>query len=108
MNSIISEKAAAAEAEKKQDILSWWEGKIGRNEYIRVIYLLQDRAGLSFKEARAWLLPHQFVRRLSEDWNCTEENIYKFRRRAADKIRAAAGTEKNVLQDIPAAYYHIL
>ena len=100
---MMTEQIVITETEKKQDILSWWIGKIGKEEYMRIIYLLQEEANLSFKEARAWLLPHQFVKRLAALWGCSEENVYKLRRKAIDKIEMT-----EVMGKIPAAYYHIL
>ncbi|MCL2143061.1 MAG: hypothetical protein FWH44_02225 [Methanomassiliicoccaceae archaeon] len=100
-----SERQSGAD-ERPQDILSWWAEKAGREEYLAAIFLLQDRAGLSFKEARAWLMPFQYVGKLAADWGCSEENVHNLRRRGSEKIRNAAGGE--LLGKIPAYLYHII
>ena len=95
-------------SEVNESVISWWAEKAGKEEYLTAIYLLQDRAGLSFKEARAWLIPFQYVKKLAAEWRCSEENIHNLRRRGSDKIRRAddKGGE-TVLSGIPAYLYHI-
>jgi len=85
-----------------------WAERSGRERYLAAIYLLQDRGRLSFKEARAWLLPSQFIRRLAAEWGCSEENIHNLRRRGSDKIRMTENDNgESVLSEIPAYLYHI-
>jgi len=91
-----------------ESILSWWAEKAGKEEYLAAVYLLQDEAGLSFKEARAWLMPFQYVRKLAAEWKCSEENIHNLRRRGSDKIRKTEDRNgEGILSKIPAYLYHI-
>ena len=102
------ELTSAVVSEREQSILSWWAEKAGKEEYLRAVYLLQDEAGLSFKEARAWLIPFQYIRKLAAEWKCSEENIHNLRRRGSDKIGKANGRYGNdVLGKIPAYLYHV-
>ena len=95
-------------SDREQSILAWWAEKAGKEEYLKAVYLLQDEAGLSFKEVRAWLIPFQYIRKLAAEWKCSEENIHNLRRRGSDKIRRAGEKYgKEVLGKIPAYLYHI-
>ncbi|MDR0334693.1 MAG: hypothetical protein LBH69_02265 [Methanomassiliicoccaceae archaeon] len=103
------EQIAANVSDAEQSILSWWAEKAGKEEYLTAVYLLQDKAGLSFKEARAWLIPFQYIRKLAAEWKCSEENIHNLRRRGGDKIRKTGDNcGEEVLCRIPAYLYHIL
>ncbi|MCL2712899.1 MAG: hypothetical protein FWD37_06500, partial [Methanomassiliicoccaceae archaeon] len=88
---------------EEPDILAWWARLVGRDRYINVIHLLQEEAGLTFKEAKAWLLPRMYISRLAKDWECTEKNIYKLRSKASDKIETT-----DVMTKIPVRFYNIL
>jgi len=102
------ERADARVSQEEQSILSWWAEKAGKGDYLNAVYLLQDKAGLSFKEARAWLIPFQYVRKLAAEWNCSEENIHNLRRRGSDKIRKTNDDNgEGILSKIPAHLYHI-
>jgi len=97
------------ETQDREDAISCWQRIIGKDNYIETAYLLQDEADLTFKEVKAWLLPDRFIRYLADDWSCTEENIYKLRRKAMDKIDATrTGEEDGVLSKIPVNFYHVL
>jgi len=100
------EKDAEVTSEKRPS--QTWMEYIGEEAYALAIYRLQNEAGLSFKEARATLLPVLMAKTLAEEWGCSRENIYNMRRKGIEKIREATGGDnKEIMRLMPLKMSHI-
>jgi len=68
-----------------------WAEIVGAEKYALAIYRLQNEAGLTFKEARALLTPLQAMRNLTEEWNCSHEDIIALGEKGQAKLDKHTG-----------------
>jgi len=83
---------------KKKEIT--WKEFVGNAKYEHQVYRLQDEAGLTFKEARAVLTPSQMFEDLTEEWGCSQENIYNLIRYGMKKVEKIAGDDEDKIKDL--------
>lgn len=81
-----------------------WAEFIGVEKYAYQIYRLQNEAGLTFKEARAILTPHQGSKALAEEWGCTIENVYNLARKGREKVNELTGGDAAKNEDLMPSY----
>jgi hypothetical protein len=64
--------------------------------------------GLSFREARATLLPVPLIKVLAEECGCSAENVYNLRRKGMNKVMEfAGGDDEDVMRLLPLNLSHI-
>ena len=76
-----------------------WAEFIGIERYEHAVYRLQDEIGLTFKEARVILTPHQEIAELAEKWGCSLENIYNLARSARKKVKEFTGGDPSLYEE---------
>jgi DNA-binding CsgD family transcriptional regulator len=65
--------------------------------YKHCMYALQKKAGLTFREARAYLSRYRETSKsLADEWNTSVENVYNLIRKAHEKVDASGLTEKQL------------
>jgi len=85
-----------------------WMEHIGEGTYALAVYRLQNEAGLTFKEARATLLPIQLIKVLAEEWGCSAENVYNLHRKGLEKVWAVTGDDNEKIERLlPQRMCHI-
>ena len=110
VSSMYASEARERSAERTSEKTSrpTWAEHVGEEAYALAIYRLQNEADLSFKEARATLLPVQLIKPLAEEWGCSVENVYNLRRKGMDKVRElTGGNDKEFARFLPSELSHI-
>lgn len=87
--------------------LQWFQGA-SEEEYALTVYRLQEKCGLTFREAVAVLNPNHFFGSLAEQWDITKEAVYNLNRRGWDKIWNTVGEENwdAVDEFVPTHFVH--
>ena len=88
--------------------LQWYQGA-SEEEFALSVYRLQDRCGLTFREAVAVLNPKSHLGSLAEQWGVTKEAIHNLNRRGWDKIWTTVGEEnwEAVNELVPTHFVHV-
>lgn len=88
--------------------LQWYQGA-SEEEFALAMYRLQDRCGLTFREAVAVLNPKPYLESLAEQWDVTKEAVHNLSRRGWDKIWTTVGEENWEAVDelVPTHFTHI-
>ncbi|MCL1983848.1 MAG: hypothetical protein FWG58_00430 [Methanomassiliicoccaceae archaeon] len=70
---------------------------VDEKEYEEAILRLQNEVGLEFREARAVLLPSQFIEDIMDEWNISYEEFCELSLRGIAKVEKYTGNdpEKN-------------
>lgn len=68
--------------------------------YEHSIVALQEKCGLSYREARAYLMANwEPVDDLAREWKVTPEAVYNLMRRAEEKIKKSGLTDEEIYGD---------
>lgn len=87
--------------------MSDWASSWG-NDYYEHMFKLQDKAGLTFKEAMTVLSPPVYKKALAKEWGVTDEAVMNLHRRGWAKIRSfSKGDEALENELVPVRFWHI-
>jgi len=72
------------------------------------VFKLQDRCGLTFREAVAVLSPSSHAGQLAEKWGTTKEAVHNANRRGWDKILSIVGEDDEAINElVPVHFRHV-
>jgi len=76
-----------------------WAGASEVDRYIICVFLLQDKAGLTYREARAVLNDNcDTVPGLSQEFGISHEGVYNLVRRGMEKVNATGKTVSEICE----------
>jgi hypothetical protein len=79
----------------------------GGCDFYEHMFKLQEKAGLTFKEAFVVLSTPAYKKQLAKDWGVTPEAVMNLDRRGWDKISAFANGAEDLMYTIaPARFWH--
>lgn len=88
--------------------LQWFQGA-SEEEFALMVYRLQEKCDLTFREAIAVLNPNHAFGDLAKHWSITKEAVHNLNRRGWDKIWAVVGEENWDAADelVPTYFTHV-